>query len=180
MATATQQAAATPVAIRLRRHHDVGIGGACAGRNEAGAADGDSIRSSACTASPSRCRWSSTGGVSASSQCTVPMKYSSDWVGVMFSIRSGTIGMPLLTARSTSRPTCGDWLAWDEKTRTMTRDWWMASTIEAPYSDPGMTSRGAIQQTEQTIITCRRGRHRRNGAYTDYCGSIFAALTACA
>ncbi len=74
------------------------------------------------------------------------MKYSSDWVGVMFSIRSGTIGMPLLTARSTSRPTCGDWLAWDEKTRTMTRDWWIASTIEAPYSAPGMTSRGAIQQ----------------------------------
>ena len=50
---------------------------------------------------------SSSGGVKASSQCGVERKYSSDLVGITFSMRNGITGMPLFTARSTSR------LIWD-------------------------------------------------------------------
>jgi hypothetical protein len=53
---------------------------------------------------------------------------------------------PFLTARSISRRICADSFAFDEKMRTMTRQRSIASTMAAPYSPPGMTSRGAIHQ----------------------------------
>ena len=41
------------------------------------------------------------------------------------------IGIALLTARSTSRLICADSLAWDEKTRTMARAPWIASSTSS-------------------------------------------------
>ena len=52
---------------------------------------------------------------------------------------------PLLTARSTSRRIWCDLLAWEEKTRTMSRHSLIAPMIAAPQSRPGRMSRGAIQ-----------------------------------
>src|SRR6266700_2753837 len=89
-------------------------------------------------------RCCSSGGFIASSQWMVPRKYPIDLVGSTSSIRTGTIGMPLLTARSTSRRIWPEWLALSEKISTSTRQRSIASTISAPYSTPGLTSRGAI------------------------------------
>ena len=61
-------------------------------------------------------------------------------------MRTGMIEMPLSTTRSISRRICGDEFARDEKIRTITRHWSSASMMEAPQSEPGRMSRGAIQQ----------------------------------
>jgi hypothetical protein len=61
-------------------------------------------------------------------------------------MRIGTIVTPWLAANSTSRAIWPDVFAWSEKTRTITRLAWMASTMAAPQLDPGGTSRGATQQ----------------------------------
>ncbi len=74
------------------------------------------------------------------------MKYSSERVGAMSSMRSGMTGMPLLTARSTSRRICGESLALAEKIRIIARQSAMAETMASPHSAPGTMSRGAIQQ----------------------------------
>jgi hypothetical protein len=84
--------------------------------------------------------------LNASSQCGELRKYSSASLGCTFSMRSGMIGMLLLTARSTSRSICGDVFAFSEKTSTIMRDWPMALTIDLAQPMPGMMSRGAIQQ----------------------------------
>jgi len=54
--------------------------------------------------------------------------------------------MPLLTARSTSRITCGELLEWEEKTRT--KDTAVGDGIDDCLTQeaPGVMSRGAIQQ----------------------------------
>ena len=88
----------------------------------------------------------SNGSVNASSHCGVEMKYSSDAVGATFSIRKGIIGLPFVTARSTSRLICTEALALAEKINTMTRASSMASMMEPPQSFDGRISRGAIQQ----------------------------------
>jgi len=82
----------------------------------------------------------------ASSQCISPRKYSIDFVGMTFSIRTGMMATPLLAARSISRRTCDESFAFDEKIRTITRHRSMASMIAAAYSRPGEMSRGATQQ----------------------------------
>ena len=68
-----------------------------------------------------------------------------DFVGTASSMRTGIIGTPLLTARSISRWICRELLALEEKIRTITRHWSMASMMAPPYSPPGLISRGAIQ-----------------------------------
>ena len=88
----------------------------------------------------------SMGGVSASSQCGVLIKYSSALLGSTSSIRSGMMGIPLLTARSTSRFICGDALECPEKTSTITFEPEIASMMHSLHSLPGGISRGAIQQ----------------------------------
>src|SRR6202035_4639878 len=75
-----------------------------------------------------------------------PRKYSKDFVGTTSSMRTGIIGRPLLAARSISRWIEFDAFAFDEKISTISRHWSMASMMAAPYSEPGLTSRGAIQQ----------------------------------
>ena len=67
-------------------------------------------------------------------------------MGLMSSIRTGMTTSPLLTARSTSRLICGDPLACEEKTSSITRAWSIASINAEPHSIPGRMSRGAIQQ----------------------------------
>ena len=53
---------------------------------------------------------------------------------------------PFFTARSISRLICADSFALEEKISTMARQCSMESTMAEPYSVPGTTSRGAIQQ----------------------------------
>ena len=69
---------------------------------------GGMVPSRALTAAVSCVRRSSRGGVNASSQCGVEMKYSSALLGTVSSIRTGMIGRPLATARSTLRLIYGD------------------------------------------------------------------------
>ncbi len=75
-----------------------------------------------------------------------PRKYSIDLVGSTSSMRTGMMVTPFFTARSISRLICANSFALEEKISTMTRQCSIASTIAEPYSLPGMTSRGAIQQ----------------------------------
>lgn len=60
------------------------------------------------------------GGVIASSQCGIPMRYSIDFVGSTFSILNGMITNSFLTAVVSSRTTCGDRFECDEKISTTT------------------------------------------------------------
>ena len=88
------------------------------------------VPSRALTAAVSCVRRSSRGGVNASSQCGVEMKYSSALLGTVSSIRTGMIGRPLATARSTSRLIYGDSFACCEKISTSTLAPVIAVTIE--------------------------------------------------
>ena len=100
------------------------------------------VPSRALTAAVSCVRRSSRGGVNASSQCGVEMKYSSALLGTVSSIRTGMIGRPLATARSTSRLIYGDSFACCEKISTSTLAPVIAVTIDLPQSIPGTMSRG--------------------------------------
>jgi hypothetical protein len=93
----------------------------------------------------SRSRYFSSGGCQASIQCAEEMNSSSDLDGSTSRTRIGKIGLPLLTARSTSRLTKLDSFAFSERTNTNTALDSIPSTISAEYSRPGVTSRGAIQ-----------------------------------
>jgi hypothetical protein len=73
------------------------------------------------------------------------MNSSSDLEGITSRTRIGKTGLPLLTARSTSRLTKIDSLAFSESTSTNTALDSIPSTISDEYSRPGVRSRGAIQ-----------------------------------
>ena len=96
--------------------------------------------------SASLCRWLSRGSVNASSQCEELTKYSIDFDSTTFSMRKGMIGIPLLTALSTSRSTCGEVFELLENTKTMRRLWFSPFMRASAYGTPGNTSLGAIQQ----------------------------------
>jgi hypothetical protein len=88
------------------------------------------------------------------------MKYSSARVGATSSMRKGTTGMPLFTARSTSRSICEEALALPEKTSTIKRALPIASMIDSAQPTPGRMSRGAIHTRTRAL---KRMAHRVRG-----------------
>ena len=80
----------------------------------------------------SRARYFSIGGSQASIQCAEETNSSSERDGNTSRTRIGKIGLPLLTARSTSRFTKIDSLACSDSTSTNTALVSMPCTISAP------------------------------------------------
>src|SRR5665647_1992757 len=76
----------------------------------------------------------SRGGVKASSQCWVLIKYSKVLDGKISSMRKGTTVTPLLTDRSISRLICGEALELAEKIKIMTLLCSMASIMAVSYT----------------------------------------------
>ena len=67
------------------------------------------------------------------------------------SIRMVMMGRRLDAARSTSLPTCGDEVALPDSTSTRSFASEMAWMISSAYRAPGTTSRGAIQQRNESL-----------------------------
>ena len=82
--------------------------------------------------SASRPRYCSIGGCHASIHSADEMNSSSDFDGTTSRTRTGKIGLPLLTARSTSRFTNSDEFACSENTSTRTPLVSIASMISDP------------------------------------------------
>src|ERR1700676_15506 len=77
--------------------------------------------------------------------CESDRKYSSAGLKLEASTRNAMICLCLEAARSTSLPTCDDAMALPDNTSTKALASLIARTMASAYTEPGFTSRGAIQ-----------------------------------